>query len=101
MTVILQQVMPEGVSLQMLDDVTDEMGADDNPPEGMLLHTHFEQDGRVHVVDVWDSQEAYEAFRDARLLPAMQAVAQRNGLDGPPPQPESSITAVHRVVRGG
>src|SRR5690242_687517 len=100
MAVILQQVMPEGVSLEMLDEVTEEMGADENPPDGILFHTHFEQDGRVRVVDVWESQEAFETFQQARLLPAMQAVAQRHGIDEPPPQPESSITAVHRVVRG-
>ena len=100
MAVILQQVMPEGVSLEMLDEVTEEMGAEENPPNGLLFHTHFEQDGRVRIVDVWDSQEAYESFQDARLLPAMQTVAKRHGTEEPPPQPESSITPVHRVVRG-
>jgi len=98
--VILQQVMPEGVTLDMLDQVTDEMSADQDPPEGILFHTHFEQDGQVRIVDVWESQEAYETFRDSRLMPAMQAVAQRHSTEGPPPQPETSITDVHRVVRG-
>jgi hypothetical protein len=100
MAVILEQVMPEGVSLQMLDEVTDEMGVDENPPDGILLHSHFEQNGRIRVVDVWESQEAYDTFRENRLIPAMQAVAQRNGADEPPPQLETSITEVHRVVRG-
>jgi hypothetical protein len=99
MAVILEQVMPEGVSLQMLDEVTDEMNADQDPPEGILFHVHFEQDGSVRIVDVWESKEAYETFRDARLLPAMQAVLQRHG-GGEPPQAEESITSVHRVVRG-
>ena len=99
MTVILEQVMPEGVSLQMLDEVTDEMNVDQDPPEGILFHVHFEQNGKTRIVDVWDSEEAYEAFREARLLPAMQAVLQRHG-GGEPPQPEGSVTSVHRVVRG-
>jgi hypothetical protein len=99
MAIILQQVMPDGVPVEMLDEVTDEMGADQNPPDGMLFHTHFEQDGQVRIVDVWESQEAYETFRDSRLLPAMHTVAQRHGIGGPP-QPETSVTAVHRVVRG-
>jgi quinol monooxygenase YgiN len=100
MAVVLQQVMPEGVSLEMLDQVTDEMGADSNPPDGILFHVHFEQDGRTRIIDVWESQEAYEAFRAERLMPAMQAVAQRQGMDAPPAQPEESILSVHRLVRG-
>ena len=100
MAVILQQVMPEGVSLEMLDEVTDEMGADSDPPDGILVHSHFEQDGRIRIVDVWESQEAFEAFREARLMPAMQAVARRHGMDAPPGQAEESILPVHRLVRG-
>jgi hypothetical protein len=100
MAVILEQSMPEGVSLQMLDEVTEEMQVDQDPPDGILLHVHFEQDGRVRIVDVWESEEAYERFREARLLPAMQAVAQRHGQEQPAGQSDSSITPVHRVVRG-
>lgn len=100
MAVILEQVMPEGVSLQMLDEVTEEMKVDENPPDGLLLHVHFERDGRSRVVDVWESQEAYETFRDARLMPAMQAVIQRQGGGGQPQEPDQTITPVHRVVGG-
>jgi hypothetical protein len=66
---------------------------------GSAFDVHFEQDGKVRIVDVWDSEEAYESFREARLLPAMQAVLQRHGA-GQPPQPEGSVSSVHRVVRG-
>lgn len=99
MAVIMEQVMPEGVSLQLLDEVTDEMNVDQDPPEGILFHVHFEQDGKVRIVDVWESEEAYETFREARLLPAQQTVLQRHGAEQPP-QPDTSITSVHRVVRG-
>jgi hypothetical protein len=99
-TVILQQEMPDGTPMEMLDEVTDEMGVDENPPQGLLVHVHFEKDGRVHVVDVWESPEAFESFRESRLMPAMQAVAERHGMQGEPPEPESSITEVHRAVRG-
>lgn len=100
MAVILQQTMPEGISLEMLDHVTDEMNVDSNPPNGMLFHVHFEQDGRSRVIDVWESQEAFETFRAERLMPAIQAVAQRQGMDGPPEQPEESILSVHCILRG-
>lgn len=100
MTVILQQVMPDGIPIEMLDEVTDEMGVDENPPDGLLVHVHFEKDGRMHVVDLWDSQDAFESFRESRLMPVMQAVAERHGMQGPLPEPESSITEIHRAVRG-
>lgn len=99
MAVILEQVMPQGVSLEMLDQVTDEMKVDADPPKGLSFHIHFEHDGRVRILDVWDSQEAYERFREDRLMPAMQAVMQRQGVEQPQ-QPDTSITPVHRVVRG-
>ncbi|GAC1649048.1 MAG: hypothetical protein NVS4B6_24050 [Mycobacterium sp.] len=101
MAVIMQQVMPAGIPLDMLDAVTEEMGADTSPPEGMLLHAHYEQDGSVHILDLWESAEAFQAFRDSRLMPAMATVAEARGFDlaaaGPP---ETVFTEVHRLVRG-
>jgi hypothetical protein len=99
--VILKQVMPAGVSIDMVDAVTEEMGVDSSPPAGMVAHTHYEQDGRVHILDVWESVEAHESFAGSRLLPAMGKVAAARGFDiaaaGPP---EVSYTEVHRLVRG-
>lgn len=40
------------------------------------------------MVDVWESREAFERFQQSRLVPAVQAVAQRNGLDAQAPQTE-------------
>jgi hypothetical protein len=101
MAIIVRQVLPAGVGLDMIDAVTDEMGVETTPPAGMLVHTHFEQDGRVHVVDIWDSSEAHEAFAATRLMPAMGKVSAARGVDlaaaGPP---ETVVTEVHRLVRG-
>jgi len=101
MTVILQQTMPEGTTLEFLDEVTREMGVETQPPAGLIVHTHFEQDGRVRVMDVWDSQDEYESFRDSTLMPAMQKAAAGQGMDmSQAPQPEQSILNVHGVVKG-
>jgi hypothetical protein len=100
MTVIMQQTMPEGTTLEMLDEVTREMGAETDPPAGLIVHTHFEEDGQVRVVDVWDSQQAYDSFAESRLMPAMQKVAAGQGMDmSQAPQPQTSILTVHGVVR--
>jgi quinol monooxygenase YgiN len=101
MTVILQQTMPEDATLAMLDEVTGQMGVENDPPAGLVVHTHFEENGRVRVVDVWDSQEAYESFQQSRLMPAMQKVAADHGQDlSQGPQPETSVVTVHGMVRG-
>jgi hypothetical protein len=58
MTVLIEDVFPVGVTIELLDAVTDEMGVDAKLPPGAITHLHFENDGRAHGVDVWDSVEA-------------------------------------------
>jgi hypothetical protein len=101
MAVIMRQAMPAAIPISLVDAVTEEMGVDSSPPAGMLVHTHYEKDGRVHIVDVWESAEQHQEFVESRLLPAMGKVAAAHGVDlaaaGPP---DTDITEVHRVVRG-
>ena len=100
MTVLIEDIFPVGVSIELLDAVTDEMGVDGNLPSGGVLHVHFERDGRAHGVDVWDSVEAYEQFVQSTLMPAMGKVAAARGLDmSKIGEPEVTITEVHRLVR--
>jgi hypothetical protein len=100
-TVVMQQTMPNEITLEFLDRVTQEMGVETDPPAGLIVHTHFDDDGRVQVIDVWDSQEAFESFRDQRLLPAMQKLAAERGIDMmQAPPPEATVTPVHGLVRG-
>lgn len=102
MAVILRQTMPEGVPVEMLDAVSDEMNVDADPPAGMHVHVHWVENGRVQVYDVWDSADEFKRFEAERLNPAIAKVAAQNGLDvAQMPQPEQSVTEVHRLVRGG
>jgi len=100
MGVLVENVFPVGVTNELLDAVTDEMGVDAKIPPGGIVHVHFEKDGRAHGVDVWDSVEAYQQFVESTLMPAMGKVAAARGLD--PSKmggPETTITEVHRLVR--
>jgi hypothetical protein len=101
MAVLLEQVMPEGVGVEMLDEVTVEMGVDKDPPAGLVVHVHLVQNGRARIVDVWESAEAFETFNQNRLVPAVQRVMERHGMpmEGAP-QPETSIVEVHAIVKG-
>jgi hypothetical protein len=101
MAIVFTQTLPEGTPIQMLDEVTEEMGVDSDPPAGMIVHTHFEQDGRVKILDVWESAAAHDTFAEERLGPAFRKVAERNGMDATQmPEPETKTIEVHRVVRG-
>jgi hypothetical protein len=43
------------------------------PVEGGIAHAAGEgPDGKVHIFDIWESREAYDRFRDEKLLPALQ-----------------------------
>ena len=98
MTVLLTMDLP--VKRADLEAVSTAMGVRENPPEGLLLHVMTETPGGIHVVDVWDSKEAFEKFNSDRLTPTMQKVmTERNvSLDGPPPEP--TFNEAFDVVKG-
>ncbi len=99
MAVLIENVFPAGLTNELLDAVTDEMGVDAELPPGGIVHVHFEKDGRAHGVDVWDSLEAYQRFVQSTLMPAMGMVAEARGLDpSRMGEPEVTITEVHRLV---
>jgi hypothetical protein len=99
MAVIMMQTLPDGVTIAMLDAVTANIDANANPPGGLIVHTHYEDDGRVRVMDVWESEQAFRIFQEERLVPAMQQVASENGMDLGD-QPEHRVVEVHDFVRG-
>jgi hypothetical protein len=100
MAVLIEEVFPVGVTIELLDAITDELGVDASLPPGGIVHVHFEKDGRAHGVDVWDSVETHEQFVQSTLMPAMAKVALASGLDlSSLGEPEVTITEVHRLVR--
>jgi hypothetical protein len=62
----------------------------DWPTEGILGHIAGPSENGWRVVDVWESEEALQAFSEV-LIPAMQEA----GLDPPPPQ----VFQVHNFVK--
>lgn len=101
MPIVLYQKMPPGTTLEMIQAVTDEMGARNDPPEGLVIHTVIEVGGRITICDVWESGQAYEKFRDGRLGPAFARVFERMGVD--PTQmgePDTEIIETLDVIRG-
>jgi hypothetical protein len=55
------------------DQVNEKLG--DTPPDGGILHSASDLGGgKMKVVDVWESQEAWEKFVQERLIPAIAEV---------------------------
>jgi hypothetical protein len=87
---------PEGVGTQMYDGVQAELGIESDPPPGLIVHWAGEMDGKWTVLDLWESREEYDRFRDERLFPAIQKVSGMNPADGP--QPTITEFTVHNYV---
>jgi hypothetical protein len=81
----------------MYDGVTAEMDIKKDPPEGLIFHWAGEVDGEWTVTNLWESRDAYDRFRQERLLPAIQKVSGRDPNQGP--QPTTTEFAVHDYVK--
>jgi hypothetical protein len=78
---------PQEATLEIYDAVNAKLGVQDDPPEGLIVHTAGDDAGTMRIIDVWESRESYERFRDERLMPAVMEAAKEMGFDpgGPPP----------------
>lgn len=84
------------ITLEQYDRVAAEIG--DDPPEGMIVHVAGPHEGGLRIIDVWESEEAYNSFRDSRLRPAIEKVIGPEAMaQGPPPY---EALSVHHVLRG-
>jgi hypothetical protein len=75
----------------------------DGPFPGLVTHVALQRpEGGLRFVDVWESREAFEAFRDAHLSPAVNQMLAEHGIpadQGDGPQgPDHAPTDVYGVV---
>lgn len=62
-----------GITKEMYESVRKEVTWESRHPAGGLIHAAaFDEGGNLHVVDLWESIEAMNAFVDGRLMPAMK-----------------------------
>jgi hypothetical protein len=83
---------PSGFTKEKYDEAIrklDEAGA--GAPAGRSYHIALESDGAIQVFDIWESQEAFEAF-GATLIPIMTDLGVDPG--------EPMIAEVHNVIPG-
>jgi hypothetical protein len=83
---------PSSFTPAIYDDVLVRLeAAGAGAPAGRIYHVALESDGLIQVFDVWESQEAFEAF-GATLVPIMTEL----GADPGTPM----VSPVHNIIKG-
>jgi hypothetical protein len=90
----------EGMDLDAYDAVGAEVGTDDLPA-GAILHAAGMYDGKLRVIEVWESEAAYRRFRDERLVPAIEKVAGADAVSSDWPPPGLEAMDVHNTIKPG
>ena len=93
MAIAVHLQWPE-VNADQYDRLKDHVGWERDVPQGGILHiTSFSPQG-AHIVDVWESQEAFQRFLEDRLMPGVQEI----GIQG---EPEPQVYPVHDLFTPG
>jgi hypothetical protein len=98
MAVLLTLDLP--VDRAALEAVSESMGVREDPPDGLIVHVLTEISDGVHVVDVWESEAAFQAFTEQRLMPALQAVLGDRGISLDPATLKPTFDDAFDLVRG-
>ena len=74
------------------DRIQQALDTRNNPPDGGLVHTagFDEQAGLFRIFDVWESQEAWDAFFNDRLMPVVRPLMEDGGR-----APETRVYQLH------
>ena len=83
---IVRIVSPREVSFEIYQQVDAKLQAENDPPEGLIVHTASVVDGKLKIVDIWESEEHAQRFGKERLGPAIAEVAGEEM--AAPPEPD-------------
>lgn len=72
----------------------------DDPPEGLLVQLVVKSDGGLRHIDVWESKQDWERYRDERVGPAVGKVLAAAGIAGRRPEPVEHPLEVVDVLTG-
>jgi hypothetical protein len=92
MSVVVTAVAP--FTADMYDAVTERVMPEGQLPEGCQLHIAGPVEQGWRVITVWDTAEAFNSFREEKLLPAIGEVSGREA----PDQVQPEIDPVHRLI---
>jgi hypothetical protein len=69
-------VLPEQVNESTYEQVNQKLNAQGDPPSGLRFHAAGRaDDGRLRIIEVWDSRADFDQFNEQRLTPAISEVS--------------------------
>jgi hypothetical protein len=92
-SVVVSAVAP-GFNAETYEAVTGRAMPGDQLPDGCKLHIAGPVEQGWRVITVWESREAFDRFREEKLLPAIREVTGEQ----PPPPMEPEINPVHKLI---
>jgi len=89
----IARIIEAGVTSQEYDQLRERLGVGDTPPPGAGFHVAgIGQDGKIRILEVWDSREEADAWTEK-----VTAAREEAGFGGRPPSIE--YLEVHRMVQ--
>jgi hypothetical protein len=87
-------------STRNYDLVTERLGADTDPPDGLIVHSagFDDETGVFRIFDVWETQEHGERFMRERLMPILGDVLAEDPNATAPLR--EGYYALHDLIRG-
>jgi hypothetical protein len=79
-----------GLTQDQYNQVMRTLDLDKNPPAGGIFHVAGFTAGTLHVLDIWESQPAFEKFQKDRLAAAVQKA-------GITSQPKVQFYPIHNI----
>jgi hypothetical protein len=76
------------------DAVNEKIDPQADPPEGLILHSGTVTDSGIRAIDVWESEEAFNNFRESRLGPAIGEVMGDGAAE-----PQVQVFELHDLVK--
>jgi hypothetical protein len=70
----------EGVTPEQYEALRPIVHWESDPPDGLLSHVAWFRDGGITIIDVWESSQHFDDFKQGRLMPGVQQI----GLEGQP-----------------
>lgn len=91
---VMMMMQWNGVTREQYDAVRKIVNFEGNVPKGGLFHVAAFADDGLHVTDVWERAEDFQAFVEQRLMPGVQQA----GIKG---EPKVNILPAHNVFTPG
>src|SRR5713101_4792743 len=88
---VVMRMQWDGITPDDYDRARDGVRWETDRPEGALFHVAWFTDGGVNVTDVWESEDAFNAFAERRLMPVVK------GELGLPGEPNVEFFPAHRI----